>query len=183
MVVSTKGRSSLKIVSQTSDRLILKTRSGRRVVSVILLPIAVCLGVVAIALGIFSFYFLLTESDSLVQGVRSLFLGIAFTSVGIIAPIALLMEAVTSQTWDFDLHQNTLYRVRKRFWHTRQFDYSFQDIARIYVNRHGSGADTTYRIEIVLSSGKKLPLSVWNGAHLKGPETEMVNYIKTFLYR
>lgn len=176
-----KKWSSLKIVSETPDQLILKTSPGQRWLTVVLLPIVVVLGCVAIALGINGIYRLFTETYTLGQRLWALLVSTFFLGLGTIAPTAVFMDAVTAQIWTFDRRQNVLYRVRKRFYRKRHFEYPFADITQIYLNQASSDDGPMYRIELALNSGKKLPLGMWTGHHAQSGETEMVERIKAFM--
>ncbi|MEM7793170.1 MAG: hypothetical protein AAF579_01795 [Cyanobacteria bacterium P01_C01_bin.118] len=174
-----KKWSSLKIVSETPDQLILKT--SPRWLVVVLLPIVVLLGCVAIALAINGIYLLFTETYTLGQRLWALLVSTFFLGLGIIAPTAVFMDAITAQIWTFDQRQNVLYRVRKRFYRNRRFEYPFVDITQAYLNQANSDDGPIYRIELSLSSGKNLPMGMWTGHHAHRGETEMVEHINAFM--
>ncbi|MGD1856864.1 MAG: hypothetical protein ACFB2W_21730 [Leptolyngbyaceae cyanobacterium] len=178
-----KKWSSLKIVNETPDQLILKTSPGYRVLMGLLLPFALILGLLAIALGLGGLNLLFTEAYTLGQRLWMLLVGSFFTCLGIVAPTAVFMNAATSELWTFDRRQQILYRVRKRFCRQHRFEYPFAEIARIHLKQHDHDADAVYRIELTLTSGRKLALSPWNGAHMRGVEMKMIEHIRAFLHR
>lgn len=168
---------TLEIVSQNSDQLILKTSSKYRLYSGCFLPLGLTLGVVAIALGVGWILLLVWGDTSLLQSLWLILISTAAITVGVALPTRLLLSALTTQTWKFDRTTQKLHRIRKRFYQTRIFDYPLVDIAEVYIKRSDTDSTYAYRIELIFSNGKRLPISSWSVVH----ETEVAESITKFL--
>ncbi len=142
-----KKWSSLKIVSETPELLILKTHHGHSVCVGLILTIAVLLGVGTLLLGIVIVYLAFTtELQMLFQVLWMILFGTCAICLGGIVPAVVLKHFATSQTWTFDRHERTLYQVRKSFYRTYISNYPLADIVRVYVNQRDQGSDASYRI-------------------------------------
>ncbi|MEM9807136.1 MAG: hypothetical protein AAF959_17870 [Cyanobacteria bacterium P01_D01_bin.56] len=181
MLLPYKKWSGLKIVSETPEQLILKTRPGQRVLMMVILPFILIVGLCAIALGIGGFIIVFTEPGTPIQILKGILFSSFFTGVGIGAPTVIFMNAVTSQLWTFDRRQQILYRVRTRLYRKHYFEYPFTDIQRVYLKRGSHRPSAPCRIEVALASGKKLSLSMWTQSLLRGTESEMIKHIQTFM--
>lgn len=168
---------TIEIISQTPQQLVLKTNPKYRLSSgCILLPM-LAVGIVSVALGTGWLLLLIQEAQSLFQSLWLIFIGVLAITGGIAMPIHLLLNATTVQMWTFTHRDKHFRRIRKRFCRTKVFDYPLHEVTRVYINQLETDEGTIYRIELVFSANERLPISYWSPT----PETTTAECIHQFL--
>lgn len=123
----------------------------------------------------------LTQLDVAHSGIKIIWFGAIFLSVGLLVTIFSLQAQFTP--WTFDRLQGTLVRRSETIFGVKVNEYTLRDITEAYVTMTRSRrSGRTFRVELMLRDETSVPLSMWYSSGQRDKERAAA-IINQFLQR